>query len=381
VAESKDSLSNFAGRTSSKWRRFDPSILPMHVAEMDFDVAKEIRNHIVQMTQNSDLGYLGPIPELAPAFSSYAKSRWNWDLGQNPVRMATDVGVAAVEILRLTTKPGDRVLICSPVYSSFFLWLKETKVLPHDVPLRLVGQRWQLDLEGIEKAFQSGVKVFLMCSPQNPVGTVHTKEELTTVALLAEKYGALVISDEIHAPLSWTQYTPFLTLGSAAENHGVTITSTSKAWNTAGLKSAIVVSQSEKIDSVLIDFPESMHWRASILGAFSMVIAYQQCSYWIDETVERIKENLTFLRFELEKQLPKAKFFDMSATYLAWLDLSAYGVDNVQSRLLNDAKVALVAGSDHSSDGKYSDFVRFNFATSQTRIAEAVRRMAGVLEV
>ena len=381
MAESKDSLSNFAGRTSSKWRGFDPSILPMHVAEMDFDVAKEIRNHIVQMTQNSDLGYLGPIPELAPAFSSYAKSRWNWDLGQNPVRLATDVGVAAVEILRLTTKPGDRVLICSPVYSSFFLWLKETKVLPHDVPLRLVGQRWQLDLEGIEKAFQSGVKVFLMCSPQNPVGTVHTKEELTTVALLAEKYGALVISDEIHAPLSWTQYTPFLTLGSAAENHGVTITSTSKAWNTAGLKSAIVVSQSEKIDSVLIDFPESMHWRASILGAFSMVIAYQQCSYWIDETVERIKENLTFLRFELEKQLPKAKFFDMSATYLAWLDLSAYGVDNVQSRLLNDAKVALVAGSDHSSDGKYSDFVRFNFATSQTRIAEAVRRMASVLEV
>lgn len=381
MAESKDSLSNFAGRTSSKWRGFDPSILPMHVAEMDFDVAKEIRNHIVQMTENSDLGYLGPIPELAPAFSSYAKSRWNWDLGQNPVRLATDVGVAAVEILRLTTKPGDRVLICSPVYSSFFLWLKETKVFPHDVPLRLVGQRWQLDLEGIEKAFQSGVNVFLMCSPQNPVGTVHTKEELTTVALLAEKYGALVISDEIHAPLSWTQYTPFLTLGSAAENHGVTITSTSKAWNTAGLKSAIVVSQSEKIDSVLIDFPESMHWRASILGAFSMVIAYQQCSYWIDETVERIKENLTFLRFELEKQLPKAKFFDMSATYLAWLDLSAYGVDNVQSRLLNDAKVALVAGSDHSSDGKYSDFVRFNFATSQTRIAEAVRRMASVLEV
>ena len=381
MAESKDSLSNFAGRTSSKWRGFDPSILPMHVAEMDFDVAKEIRNHIVQMTQNSDLGYLGPIPELAPAFSSYAKSRWNWDLGQNPVRLATDVGVAAVEILRLTTKPGDRVLICSPVYSSFFLWLKETKVFPHDVPLRLVGQRWQLDLEGIEKAFQSGVNVFLMCSPQNPVGTVHTKEELTTVALLAEKYGALVISDEIHAPLSWTQYTPFLTLGSAAENHGVTITSTSKAWNTAGLKSAIVVSQSEKIDSVLIDFPESMHWRASILGAFSMVIAYQQCSYWIDETVERIKENLTFLRFELEKQLPKAKFFDMSATYLAWLDLSAYGVDNVQSRLLYDAKVALVAGSDHSSDGKYSDFVRFNFATSQTRIAEAVRRMASVLEV
>ena len=381
MAESQDSFGNFAGRTSSKWRRFDPSVLPMHVAEMDFEVAKEIQNHIVEMAKNSDLGYLGPIPELAPALASYAKSRWNWEIDPSSVRMATDVGVAAVEILRLTTKPGDRVLICSPVYSSFFLWLKETKVEPHDVPLRLVGQRWQLDLEGIEKAFQSGVKVFLMCSPQNPVGTVHTREELAVVASLAERYGALVISDEIHAPLSWNEYTPFLSLGASAENHGVTITSTSKAWNTAGLKSAVVISQSEKIKSILNDFPESMHWRASILGAFSMVIAYQQCSYWIDETVEKIKENLTFLRFELEKQLPKAKFFDMSATYLAWLDLSAYGVEGIQSRLLQDAKVALVAGSDHSHDGKYSDFVRFNFATSQPRIAEAVRRMASVLEV
>ena len=356
-------------------------MLPMHVAEMDFEVAKEIRNHIVQMTENSDLGYLGPIPELAQAFSSYAKSRWNWEMDQSSLRLATDVGVAAVEVLRLTTNPGDRVLICSPVYSSFFLWLKETKVLPHDVPLKLVGQRWQLDLEGIEKAFQSGVKVFLMCSPQNPVGTVHTKDELKAVALLAEKYGAFVISDEIHAPLSWSEFTPFLSLGAAAENHGVTITSTSKAWNTAGLKSAFVISQSEKIKATLNDFPESMHWRASILGAFSMVIAYKDCSYWIDDTVERIKENLTFLRFELGKQLPRAKFFDMSATYLAWLDLSEYGVENLQSRLLSDAKVALVSGSDHSPDGKYSDFVRFNFATSQPRIAEAIRRMASVLEV
>jgi cystathionine beta-lyase len=123
-----------------------------------------------------------------------------------------------------------------------------------------------------------------------------------------------------------------------------------------------------------------MHWRASILGAFSMVVAYQQCSYWLDETVARIKENLTFLRFELERQLPRAKFFDMSATYLAWLDLSAYGVVSVQSRLLQDAKVALIAGPDHSPAGEYADFVRFNFATSQPRIAEAIRRMASVLE-
>lgn len=380
MVEGPDSLGNYAGRTSSKWRRFDSSVLPMHVAEMDFDVAKEIREQIIHMANNSDLGYLGPIPELAPAIASYSKNKWGWEIDQSGIKMATDVGVAGVEILRQVTKPGDRVLICSPVYSSFFLWLKETHVVAHDVPLELVGNRWQLNLEGIEQAFRDGVRVFLFCSPQNPVGTVHTKQELTALADLAKKYDALVISDEIHAPLSWEPFTPLLSIESARD-HAVTITSTSKAWNTAGLKAAVVISQSEKIKRLLSDLPESMNWRASILGAFSMVTAYMHCDYWINETVERIQQNLTFLRFELEKQLPKAKFFDMSATYLAWLDLSAYGTQNLQSRLLQDGKVAVVAGPDHSPDQKYSDFIRFNFATSQTRIAEAVRRMASVLEV
>jgi cystathionine beta-lyase len=353
----------------------------MHVAEMDFEIANPIRNQIVQMANNSDLGYLGPIPELAPALSGFAKRRWNWDIDQTGVRMATDVGVAAVEVLRQLTKPGDRVLITTPVYSSFFLWLKEVHVVPHDVPLVLKGDRWQLDLDGIEEAFRSGVKAFLLCSPQNPVGTVHSRSELAALADLAAKYDAIVIADEIHGPLSYEEFVPFLSLGESAANQGITITSTSKAWNTAGLKAAVIVSQSEKTKQLLSDLPESMNWRASILGAFSMVTAYESCEQWLDDTVERIQENLTFLRFELAKQLPKAKFFDMSATYLAWLDLSAYGTEGLQSRILRDAQVAVVAGPEHSADGKYQGFIRFNFATSQPRIAEAVRRMASVLEV
>lgn len=381
MVDSPDSFGNFAGRTSSKWRRFEPEVLPMHVAEMDFDVAEPIRNQIIAMAKNSDLGYLGPIPELAAALAGFSKRRWGWDLDPAGVRMATDVGVAAVEVLRHLTKPGDRVLISTPVYSSFFLWLKEVKVIPHDVPLQLEDNRWQLDLAGIEEAFKSGVKVYLLCSPQNPVGTVHTSSELSALAELAEKYGAVVIADEIHAPLSYSDFTPYLSIGESASKHGITITSTSKAWNTAGLKAAVIVTQSEETRKLLSDLPESMNWRASILGAFTMATAYESCEDWLNDTVKRIQENLTFLRFELAKQLPKAKFFDMSATYLAWLDLSAYGTDALQSRILHDGRVAVVAGPDHSADGKYSGFVRFNFATSQPRIAEAVRRMASVLEV
>lgn len=380
MLEGPESFGNFAGRASSKWRRFPEDVLPMHVAEMDFEVAEPIRRRLVEMVNNSDMGYLGPLPELAPAFKNFAKNRWNWEIDDQGIRLATDVGVAAVEILRKVSKPGDRVLINSPTYSSFFKWIAEVGMVPHDAPLVLRENRWSLNLDAIEEAFKAGVRVYLLCSPQNPVGTVHTREELSRVAELAAKYGALVVSDEIHAPLSWKPFTPFLSLGESAHDHAVTITSTSKAWNTAGLKAGFLISQSSEIKDVMRSLPEAMNWRASLLGAFSMVEAYKNGENWLDETVKIIHENFTFLRFELAKQLPKAKFFDMSATYLAWLDLSAYGLDNLQARLLQDGKVAVVSGPEHSHDGKYQDFIRFNFATSQTRISEAVRRIASVLE-
>ncbi len=352
----------------------------MHVAEMDFEVAQPIRQRLVEMVANSDLGYLGPLPELGPAFAGFAKRQWNWEINQPAIKLATDVGVAAVEILRSAGRPGDRVLVNSPVYASFFKWITEVKMVPHDAPLKLVGNRWSLNLTLIEKAFSEGVKIYLLCSPQNPVGTVHSKEELQEVARLAEKYDVLVISDEIHAPLAWVPFTPLLTVGNSAENQAVTITSSSKAWNTAGLKAGFLITQSTKMQEKMRDLPDAMNWRASLLGAFSMVEAYANGEQWLNDTVNRIQKNLTFLRFELAKQLPKAKFFDMSATYLAWIDLSAYGLDNLQERLLQRAKVSLVAGPDHSPDNRYAGFVRFNFATSQPRIAEAIRRMALVLE-
>lgn len=141
MLNSPDSFGNFANRTSSKWRRFSEDVLPMHVAEMDYPVADAIRNRLIEMVKNSDLGYLGPLPELAPAFGTFAKRRWNWEIDQAGLRLATDVGVAAVEILRALGKPGDRVLINSPAYSSFFKWISEVKMIPHDAPLILQGSR------------------------------------------------------------------------------------------------------------------------------------------------------------------------------------------------------------------------------------------------
>ncbi len=378
MAFDESSLTNFANRSSSKWRRFAPDVLPMHVAEMDFEVAKEIRDVLTDLVTRSDLGYLGPIPELAEAFESYAKRIWGWDIEKANLKLATDVGVAAVEILRAVAKPGDRVLINSPVYSSFYHWIHEVGLVEHDAPLKLEGNSWRLDLAAIEAAFKTGINIYMLCSPQNPVGTIHSKQELQAVSDLANQYGVLVISDEIHAPLSFETFIPYLSIP-GAEKNGVVITSSSKAWNTAGLKAGFLIYQSAEVGDRLKGIPDAMHWRSSLLGAFSMVSAYRDCGYWIEQTNKRLIENLEHLRAEVQRLLPKARMFDHKATYLAWIDLSDYGFENPQLEILKH-KVAVVPGDDHAPKNEYSRFVRFNFATSKERISEAVARMRLALE-
>lgn len=377
--ESESSFGNFANRSSSKWRRFPADVLPMHVAEMDFEVAEPIRKKLSEMVENSDLGYLGPLPEIAPAFADYALDAWGWEIEQSGLKMATDVGVAAVEILRAVAEPGDQVLINSPVYAAFFAWISEANCVPADAPLRLQDGRWELDLAAIEQKYREGVKIHLICSPQNPVGTVHTAQELTELARLAEQYDVLVISDEIHAPLSWVPFTPYLALGEAAERTGVTITSSSKAWNTAGLKAGFLITQSDQVRQKLKRLPDAMQWRSSILGAFGMVAAFTAGRDWLEQTVEQLQDNLEHLHLEVSRLLPKAKLFEMESTYLAWIDLSEYRIGDPQSVILKEGKVSLVPGQDHGGE-QYKDFVRFNFASSKERITEAVRRIATVLE-
>ena len=375
-----DSFGNFANRSSSKWRRFPSDVLPMHVAEMDFDVAPAITNRIKALAENSDLGYTGPVPEVAKSFEAFAMNRWGWQIAPEQLKLATDVGVAAVEILRVLTNPGDRVLVNSPVYSSFYHWIEEVHAEVADAPLVLKGDDWVLNLAAIEEAFKDGVKVYLLCSPQNPVGRVHTAKELTEVAELADKYGVTVISDEIHAPLSWVPFTPYLALGAAAQRTGVTITSSSKAWNVAGLKAAFLLTQGPEVQARLRGLPDAMHWRTSLVGAFALETAFMHSVDWLDDAVAQIQENLAFFQHEVAQKLPKAKLFNMESTYLVWVDLSAYRVDHVQQIILQQAKVAVVPGEDHAPDDQYSNFIRFNIATSQARISEAVSRISKVLE-
>ena len=373
-------LQDLRQRHSSKWRRFAPDVLPMHVAEMDFQIAEGIRDLIIDFTNRSDLGYLGPVPEVAESFVAFAAKRWGWAVDGKQIKLATDVGVAAVEIFRALGKPGDQVVVNTPVYSAFFGWISETKLSQVEVPLIQNGTDWTLDLEGLEKAFSAGAKFYLLCHPHNPLGKVYSRAELTAIAALAVKYDVIVISDEIHGPLTYSgvDFTPYLACGADAEATGIAITSASKSWNLAGLKAAILVTQSAVMASKVSVLPPDMHWRTSILGAFAMAEAFANGEQWLDSALETIQGNFEFMKAEVAAKLPGVTVVEAQNSYLAWWDVKALslGADPAK-RIHDEARVAVVPGPDLGAG--YEQFVRFNYATSRENISDAISRIAAII--
>ena len=304
-----------------------------------------------------------------------------------------DVGVGAVEILRAVGAAGDKVVINTPVYHAFFDWIAEVGMTAVDAPLirEKVGgpteedpdtfeqpvTLWRLDLASIEKAFKAGAKFFLMCNPQNPVGRMHTREELRSVAELAAKYGVLVISDEIHAPMAYPgeTFTPYLAVSDEAKQTGVTVTAASKTFNVAGLKASIIVTQSDEVRAKLAKLPEALHWRSSLIGAFAMTEAFENGDAWLKGTMMTLADSRKLLAAEIAAKLPTVDFHLPENGYLAWLDLSSLNLgDKPAALLLAKEKVSFVPGDDHGD--AYGQFVRINFACRPASIRAAIDKIA-----
>ncbi len=378
-------LSELRTHKSDKWRAFPTDVLPLPVAEMDFPVAEPIRKVLIEMVEKSDLGYLGSIPEMGESFAAFAERRFGWRPDPKQVRIAADVGVGIVETLRVITQPGDKILINSPVYPNFWTWSHETHLEIVDVQLHqskeeVNGSTWQLDWAGIENAYASGIKVHLICNPHNPLGRVYTRDELEKLVALAKAHSVIIISDEIHAPLTFAEqkFTPLLSLGQDARSLGITVTAASKGWNIAGLKCAIIVTEDEDMHERLNAIAPATHYRASLLGAFATVAAFDDGEPWLDALMAQLDSNRKLVIDLVAKKLPLAKTHMPHCSYLAWIDFGEYGLAvDPFTHLLEEAKVAFVPGVRFGENS--SHFIRLNFATSPEIIHEAINRIARVL--
>ena len=378
-------LSELRTHKSQKWREFPNDVLPLPVAEMDFPVAEPIRKTLQEMVEKSDLGYLGNIPEMGISFSHFAERRWGWSADPSQVRIAADVGVGVVEILRVIARPGDKVMINSPVYPNFWTWTEETRLTEVDIPFihseaEMDGNHWILDWKGNEKAYASGLKVHLISNPHNPLGRLFTREELSRFADLAKKYDVFILSDEIHAPLTYDEgiFTPFLSISDTAREVGITITAASKGWNIAGLKCAIIVSENSRINELLGGIAPATHYRASLLGAFATVAAFEKGEPWLNLVIKELDINRHLITDLIVKYTPGIRYHLPQSSYLAWLDLSTFNLgEDPASILVDKAKVAFSSGSRFGKQS--SQFVRLNFATSPEILEEAFRRISPVL--
>lgn len=376
------SLSELATHHSDKWRAFPSDVIPLPVAEMDFPVATPIKELLHSLVENSDMGYLGAIPELGQSFSTFAQKRWKWVVDPSMVRAATDVGVGVVEILRVFTTPGDGVLISSPVYQNFYTWMNETRVKCIDVPFihqdsTDISTQWEIDWQGIEEAYKSGIKIHLLCSPHNPIGRVYSKDELKKFIALAVKYNVIIISDEIHSPLEYKEhpFTPILTLGEEAHAVSVVVTAASKGWNIAGLKCAIIVSGSAQMHEKLNALPYSLHFRASLFGAFATATAFGKGVVWLDTVIAQLEFNRHLISDLLAEHLPEVSYTPPQHSYLAWINLEGLSLgENPSEKILEKSKVALNAG--HIYGAQWGHFARLNFATSPEIITQAVTQIA-----
>ena len=364
-------------RRSAKWRSFADDVLPLPVAEHDFDLAPPVAEALRTAVERSDTGYALAAPVLGEALAGFAGRRWGWDVDPSAVWAVADVGVGAVELLRVVTRPGDRVVVSPPVYPPFFNWVPEAGRQLVEVPLAHSGVGYRLDLPALERAFADRPAAYLLCSPHNPVGRVHSPDELAAVVELARRHEVVLISDEIHAPLvlPGARFTPLLTVPGAADV-AVSLVSASKAFNLAGLKCAAVVTGSPKTAALADRMPEDLRWRIGHFGLLASVAAFTEGDAWLDRlllTLDRRREQLGEL---LAQRLPAVRWTPPEATYLAWLDCSALGAgDSARDACLERGRVAFEPGSRFGTPG--DGHLRLNFGTSAEILHDAVARMAG----
>ncbi len=368
------SLEALRQRRSEKWRRYPPDVLPAWVAELDFALAPSVRRALAEAVERDDTGYanVGGLPE---AFASFAASRWSWGVDPQRTLLIADIMSGVGELLRALTEPGDRVVVNPPVYAPFFNVTREVGRAVVEAPL---GPDWRLDLDALAAAFADGARAYLLCSPHNPTGTVHTRDELAAVAELAGEHDVLVIADEVHAPMTLpgATHVPYLHVG--AEN-GLALVSASKAWNLAGLKCALAVAASERMADALGQVPTHVRYHVGHFGVIGGVAAFTEGRAWLDGLVQHLDRQRGRLADLLSSQLPGVKLVRPEAGYLAWLDCRGLGLgDDPSEVFLQRGRVALSGGLAFGAEGR--GIARLNFGTSGDLLAEAVSRMRSALD-
>lgn len=374
-------------RGSMKWTRRGPEVLPMWVAEMDFPMAPPVQRAIEAGVARGSFGYAEVDDRVPNAFAAFARRRLDMDVNPAWTTVMPHVLSAIEWTLDALAEPGAPVVVVTPAYMHFFTIPGLTGRACVEVPLledrtaTTCAERWHLDLDAIEQAFADGARALIWCQPFNPVGKVFSHEEQAALAAVVERWGGVVVSDEIHAPLTMpgVRHVAYASSCEAAARHTATVTSASKSFSMPGLPCCTVTLHTQEMADRLAAGVHPDHvYGATSLGIEANVAAFTEGDEWLDGALATIARNARHTLEFVDAELPGVGYVPGDATYFAWLDLRDAGLgDDPAAWLLDHARVWLNPGHDFGEAGR--GFCRLNLATTAPILDEGLGRIRDAL--
>jgi len=358
-------------------------LLALWVADMDFPAPPEVLDALHKKIDEGALGYPIAPDSLLKAITDWQKNRHGWVIGKEAVTWAPGVVAGLAFSIMAYTKPGDGVIIQTPVYPPFYATISESGRRIVKNPLKREDGRYVMDLEGLEKLVTPTCRTLILCSPHNPVARVWSREELEALAEVAERKDMIIISDEIHQDLVYSdaKHISIASLSEEMSSRTVTFVAPSKTFNIAGMNSSVALIPDEKLRARYVSVMNRLHLSAlSILGLTAMETAYAKCCGWLDELMVYLEENRDMTERFIRERMPKAKMDHPEGTYVFWIDFRGYGFDSekLMDFLVNEAGVALNNGRNFGTEGE--GFARINIGTNRKMLKEALEKIAKALE-
>ncbi|MBP2642684.1 MAG: Cystathionine beta-lyase [Firmicutes bacterium] len=373
-----DRTNNFSAKYDELGQKFGrEELIPLWVADMDFQAAEPIVEALRQRVEQGIYGYTSRSDSYFQAVCEWLERRHGWRAKRELMIHSPGVVPSLSLIIEHFTMPGDKIIIQPPVYYPFFDVVKSHERTLVENPLKVVNGRYEMDYEQLEELGKAGAKLLLLCSPHNPVGRVWTKEELVRLGEICLTYGILIISDEIHSDLVFSghKHVPMAMISEEFRRNTITCIAPSKTFNLAGLQASIVIfpngDDRRKFDKVLgaIDMRRN--------NCFSLVAteaAYRYGDGWLEEVLEYIEGNFTFIRDFCREHIPEVVPNFPEGTYLVWLDCRGMQLDRdeLHDFMLDKAKIAMDDGFWFSND--YDGYMRLNAACPRSIIAKALQQ-------
>ena len=370
---------NRNGTRSEKWdvcrRKHGADVLPMWVADMDFPSPPACTDAILRRAAHPTYCYTETGDDDAKALTDFWKRRHGLIIAPEQTVMLPCVVSGIKIMLHALTKPGDGVVIFSPVYGPFRFSVESTGRKLMDCPLqRGADGRYGIDYEATEEALRRGARAVLLCNPHNPVSRLWKREELTALLEIVNRYGAYLISDEIHADFVYApgEFIPALSLQT---ERVVSLCAASKTFNLAGLQQASCLCPDVAMRDRIIHAVETCGVTSGNIFALEATrAAYTEGDAWLDGLVAYLDGNRGTLARLVEEQLPEAVLTPIEATYLAWLDMSAYGFDCAELAARTEKAGVIFTQGDFFGQGG-DKHLRLNFACPRRYLTEGVRRL------